>query len=78
MNMAGVGKVVLIGASHMSRTASKVAATGGEDIHLAAPSWSPGRESCKKLADCVSGLKLDSRDCCGVGYMVKLVGHGYQ
>jgi len=63
MTMAGVGNVVLIGASHMSRTASEVKAAGGEVIDLATPGWSPGKDPCKKLSDCLSCLKLDSNDC---------------
>jgi hypothetical protein len=62
MAVAGSGRVILIGASHMHRTSAGVAAAGGEVIDLAAPGWAPGKESCQKLAECLTGLQPNSKD----------------
>ena len=62
MAVTGSGRVVIVGASHMSRTAAAVAAAGGEVIDATSPGWSPNSESCKKISNFVRNLGLMEDD----------------
>jgi hypothetical protein len=62
MTVTDSGRVVLVGASHMSRTAAAVAAAGGDVIDASSPGWTPSKESCKKLANFVKNLSLKECD----------------
>jgi len=58
MAVTDTGRVVLVGASHMGRTAAAVAAAGGDVIDASSPGWAPSKDSCKKIANFVKNLAL--------------------
>jgi len=62
MTVTDTRRVVLVGASHMSRTAAAVAAAGGDVIDASSPGWVPSKESCKKIACFVKNLALKDGD----------------
>jgi len=62
MAVTDSGRVVLVGASHMSRTAAAVAAAGGDVVDASSPGWTPSKDSCKKLANFVRNLALKECD----------------
>jgi len=62
MTVTDSGRVVLVGASHMSRTAAAVAAAGGDVIDASSPGWAPSKDSCKKIANFLKNLALKDGD----------------
>jgi hypothetical protein len=59
----GKNRTVILGASHMHRVATVLAAeAGGQVTDLTSPGWIPTKEAFKKASDCVAELGLDSGD----------------
>jgi hypothetical protein len=59
----GIGRTVVVGASHMRRTAQELIAGGTEVVDLSSPGWYPSRENLKTSGDYLARLKLTEKDC---------------